>query len=244
MQKNEHDKLAAKAAYRELPLRQKLEHIWIYFKWPILLGLAALIIVGAVTKRVLTKKDPVLYLAYINTAVGSELDEALGPGYLDWAGADPKKQEVLIYRELYLSEDAGLITHETAYASRLKTMAAIESHQLDLVLVSREAWDMLSASGYLLPLDEALQETPALKKRLAPYLMENEIILEDNAIEVQLGEAERYEAVTETAFNAVDLSACPRIRAAGFDEPVYLAVIANTPRLATCLDYLQYLFAE
>ena len=234
-------KAAEQAAFRQLSRTQKLEHIWIYYKWYSLLGVVALIILSSVLVRTLTKKERVLYVSYINSSIGSELDRDLTDGFLAASSFDPAKQELLVYRNLYLSENADVTTHETAYASRLKLFATIESKQLDLVLCSREAYDILSKGGYLLDLSEALQSAPELAAALSPFLVENEVILEDNAIEVQLGEAGEYRAVTETVTNAVDLSHSPRIASARFDEPVYLCFIANTPRLPTGLQYLAYL---
>lgn len=73
MNRTEKDFKDARAAYRQLTFPQKLAHIWLYHKWPIILGLTALIILGSVVYRILTKKDPVLYLAMINASLNSEL---------------------------------------------------------------------------------------------------------------------------------------------------------------------------
>ena len=67
------------------------------------------------------------------------------------------------------------------------------------------------------------------------------MILEDNAIEITLGEAEEYTAVTEAAINALDVSQLPLFRHAGFSGEVYLGIIANSPHLSECADYLAFL---
>ena len=77
--------------------------------------------------------------------------------------------------------------------------------------------------------------------RFAPYVTENLVILEDNAIEVNLGTAEEYTAVTQSVINALDLSRLPLFTAAGFSGDVYLGIIANTTRLSECADYLAFL---
>lgn len=241
MRRDETDRVAARVSFRQLSPKEKAAHIWHYYKWYFLLGLACLVIAGSVIHRQLTKKTPVLYLAYLNVTVGSELDAALTADYLTAAERDPAKEEVYLYRDLYLSEDASVPAHETAYASKVKLLAAIENRQLDLVLMSRESWDILSHSGYLLALPELLRADPVLADRLALYLKENDVILSDNAIEVQLNEAEAYEAVAESECNAIDVSAASLFAAAGFEEPVYVGIIANTPRREECIRYLTYL---
>ncbi len=80
-----------------------------------------------------------------------------------------------------------------------------------------------------------------LLNSVGPYLTTNTVILEDNAIEYQLGEAARYEATTQEAVNGMEVSALPVFAQAGFPDHVYLGVIANSPRLSSALRYIEYL---
>ncbi len=240
MNRTEKDFKDARAAYRQLTFPQKLAHIWLYHKWPIILGLTALIILGSVVYRILTKKDPVLYLAMINVSLNSELEEAVTVGFLNGAGFDADRQEVLLYQDLYLAEDTDETTHRSAYATRIKLMASVEQQQLDLILMSGQSYDILSSQGYLLPMEELLKEEPELAEALSPFITENEVTIEDNEIEFQLREAEEHVVVTESAANALRLDSFP-LFAGQFADPLYLGVVANTPRRDVCLNYLRYL---
>jgi hypothetical protein len=213
---------------------EKLEYIWEYYKWPILLTLLVLGILIWSARRELTRKEPVLYLALVNVTVGEDLEQVLTTGYLTASDKNPRRQEVYVYRDLYLSDDADVLNHEYAYASRTKVMGAVQTQKLDVVLMNREAYDLLSAQGYLLPLDD-----PAL-----PPLVSNEVVVSDNAIEWQLNETDTHERVTETVQNALAMSDCPLFQAAGFEGNVYAGVIANSPRPAEALRYLQYLSSD
>ncbi len=237
MRRSEQEKAANRAAFQSLSPAAKAEHIWIYYKWFIILGIAALVIVGSVVYRVLTKKNPVVYMAWFNTVVGADLEQEIGPGFIRWKGLDPERNEVLVYRELYLAENDALDAHRAAYAAKIKLMAATEQKQLDLVLMSQEAWNILSEGGYLLDLQKSFSLPPAL----AACLSENRVILEDNTIEYELNEADELIIRTEPARNALEVSGLPMFRAAGFSEPLYLGIIANSPRQDVCMDYFQYL---
>ena len=114
-------------------------------------------------------------------------------------------------------------------------MGAVQTQKLDVVLMNREAYDLLSAQGYLLPFDDAA---------LPPLFVSNEVVVSDNAIEWQLNEAATHERVTETVQNALAMSDCPLFQAAGFEGNVYAGVIANSPRPAEALRYLQYLSSD
>ena len=207
----------------------------------VLLGLIALIALGSVLHRQLTKKESVLCLALANVAVGEDLEDELTDGFLRFLGADAKKREVYLYRDLYLSDNADTLNHEYAYASKMKLMGAVSAGKLDLVLMNREAYDLLSRSGYLLELSPALfTENAALYAQVLPILSSNEVVLSDNNIEYQLGEAETLEVETETVRNALDVSSLPLFARAGFPDAVYLGVIANSERLANCIEFVSY----
>ena len=239
MKRSPEEKAKLREMFRQMSFQKKMEHIWIYHKWTILLTLAALVFLFSGIQRRLSQKKAVLYLAYCNITVGSELDERMGPGFLEAMGHAPAREEVKIYRDIYLNEDASVVTHEMAYASRLKILASIESRQLDLCLMSRSAYDMLSQAGYLMDLDPILS-APAYEK-YRPYLVSNLVILEDNATEIALNEADEYEAVTKEVFNGLEVETAPVFTEAGFTEPIYLGIIANTERLSDCLSYVAYI---
>lgn len=221
-------------SFRQLTRAQKLEHIWIYYKVPIFFIVLALGILVSGLYRAATEKEPVMYLACVNVSIGEDLEARLTEDYLTYRGLNPKRNEVRLYRNLYLSDDPAASDHEYAYASRMKLLATINSKQLDLVLMNREAYDLCSASGYLLDLTNLVDSA---------CLTANQVILEDNSVEYSLNEAQEYTAVTETVYNALELTQLSALQKAGFSDSVYIGIIANTPRLPACQDYLDYLIS-
>lgn len=228
-----------KEALARMNLLQKLDHIFEYYKFPLVLILIAAVALGSVLYYRFTRKEALLYVAYANISVGDTLDSALSEDYLRAIGADPRKCEVRVYRNLYLSQDATVQNHEYAYASQLKVMAAMANRQLDVVLMNREAYDILSSGGYLLPLEGFLAGD--LSRRTADHLVQNTVILSDNAIEHRLDESVPYQAETEEVENAILTSAFPRFARAEFSGDVYLGVIGNSERTEAVLQYIDYL---
>ena len=218
--------------FRQLSRAKKLEHIWLYYKAPILLTILVLGILISGVYRAATKKEPVLYLACVNVSIGEDLETRLTEDYLTYRGLNPKRNEMRLYRNLYLSEDPAASDHEYAYASRMKLLATVNSRQLDLVLMNQEAYDLCSASGYLLDLSGIVGSV---------YLTANQVVLEDNSIEYSLNEASEYNAVTQSVYNALELTQLPAFQNAGFSGSVYIGIVANTPRLAECQRYFEYL---
>lgn len=234
------EKAANRAAFRAMGVGAKAEYIFAYYKLPLVLALVACVALGSVAHRLLTHKDPVLYVAFANVVPADSSDEALTSGFVEHLGKSPRRSEVVCYRELYLSGEATQQDHQYAYASRLKLMAAVDAEQLDVVLMNREAYDLLSGSGYLLGLD-GLQGLP---KPAASRLVTNTVVLSDNGVEVELGEADEYVAETEEARNALEVTGLPLFADFPEDETFYLGVIANTPRLEASVAYLAYVLGH
>lgn len=230
-----------KESFRKMSPSQKADHLYTYYKLPIFLALLAFALLCSFVYRQLTKKEVFLYSAHINVSVGDDLDKQLNEGFIAFTGADPRKSEVYLFRGMYLSDDASDENHQYGYASRIKLLASIESKQLDVVLMNREAYDIFSHNGYLLELPDFLSNDAAQYQFLEPYLTSNTVILEDNAVEYNLREADKYVAVTEEVPNAIDISTFPLLLEAGFPDTVYLGVIANSPRQSAILQYIAYL---
>lgn len=229
--------------FRAMGFADKVNYLYTYFKLPILVALIALLLLSSGVYRRITQKKVVLYAANVNVSMGDDVEEMVYGNFISAAGYDPRKTEVYLYRALYLSDNAADSDHQYAYASRLKLLASINSKQLDVVLMNREAYDILSNNGYLLSIPDFLSESGASCARLEPYMTANEVIIEDNSIEFELNETDTYEAVTEESVNAIELTEHPLFRRADYPAPVYLGVIANSVRLPAVNQYLDYLNA-
>ena len=238
MRLTDRERAENKEALARMNLPQRLDHIFEYYKFPLVLILIAVVALGSVLYYRLTRREALLYVAYANVSVGEALDSTLSEGYARATGSDPRKSEVRLYRNLYLSQDATVQNHEYAYASQMKVMAAMANGQLDVLLMNREACDIMSAGGYLLPLKDALGAN--LYRRVADYLVRNTVILTDNAIEHRLDESVPYHAETEEVENAILVSAFPLFARADFSGDVYLGVVANSARMDAVMQYIDY----
>ncbi len=242
---SEQEKAAHLAAFKNMSPSKKLEHVFTYYKLPIFLILLACVVLGSVIHRSLTHKQPLLHLALVNVSVSDDTEKLLTSDFLTYADADPRKNEVYLYQNLYLSENADTLNHEYAYASKMKVTGAISAKQMDLVLMNREGYDIFSSNGYLLDLSESLSRYDGeFSTAMEQLLTENKVVISDNSLEVMLGVADEEQIITESVHNAINVSALPIFRTAAFDGDVYLGIIANSDRTDTALQYIGYLFSS
>ena len=218
-----------------MSLAQKAEYILAYYKLPLVLILIAAIALGSMLRYQLTHKDPLLYVGMANVSVADDAEPILADEFVTAQGQSTRDKEVVIYRDLYLVDPELSSDHQLSYASRLKVLATIDAQELDAVLMSGQSYDLLSHSGFLLDLSTVASRLP---DDLAKLVRENDVIIEDNQVEFDLGEAETYEAKTERVENAFEVSGLGPF--VGLTDDVYLGIIGNTPRLDTALAYLEH----
>lgn len=131
---------------RSLHGRKRLDHIWTYYKMPIILAVIVVYIIAYIGYRQATRKEEVLYLAMVNVSAGEELTGELTDGFLAQQGLTGGREDVYLYNGLLLSENAD---QQYVYASRMKILGALAADQLDVVLMDAEARDAFLQEGYL-----------------------------------------------------------------------------------------------
>ena len=220
----------------------KIGYIWEYYKLPIVIICIFLYIVSYMIYGNLTHKDTVLCTALVNVSAGDAFTEELSTDFLDYFGANAKKEKVELYDGLYLTEDESDADYGYVYASSTKITASIAGGLLDVVLMDKKAFDIFSKKGYLCNIEQLLiQEAPELYDELQPSLVTNTVIIEDNSIDTMLDSSVSYTAVTDEYPMAVDISGSELILREGFDGTLYLGIISNAPHMDTAVAYLRYL---
>ena len=138
------------ATLRSLHGRKRWEHIWAYYKLPILGILIVLYIFGYAAYRHFTKKEDVLYVSLVNISAGSDLTGQLTDGFAQYEHLT-KKQQVNLLTGLVINETADA-DEQYVYASELKLLAAVSAQRSDILLMDASARDQLQSEGYFLDL--------------------------------------------------------------------------------------------
>lgn len=228
----------------QLQGKKKIQYIWDYYKLPIAVLCIFFYIIIYAFYHHFSYKNTILYTAFVNVTIGEDLNKGLNIDFLNFLNLNTSKNKLELYTGLYLTDNEQNAYYQYTYASRMKILATIEGEKLDVVLMNKEAFDAFSQNGYLCDLDTLLsQNNFDLYNHLKSDLINNIIILEDNANDLIFDPSISYYAITEEHRFGLDLSHTKLIQQAGFQEPVYLGIIANSPRKDTAITYLQYLFS-
>ena len=223
------------ATFAELTARQKVQYIWDYYKLPIFAMIFILFFTVSLLHHYHDKKEVLVHLGAVNILTGETLTQELTEGFVSYCGADPSSCEVLYYTGLYLTTDEASEYYAYNYASQIKILSAIDSEQLDMVLMNQEAFDAFAQNGYLMDLS-ALEGLPAAINQVV-----NKEIVEDNAKELVYDSSAAYHSTIREYPMGIDTASFPCFAKAQFSEPVYLGIIANTPRSDAVKKYLEYL---
>ena len=233
----------------DLSLTSRIQYIWDYYKVPLFTAALLIYIICYIIFRHATDKDILLYVAAVNTPVQNETEDFINSfPESDYAVSDADTKDSMesnnaivdLAKDLYLTSDPDSEYHQYVYASRLKILASIEAEKLDIVLADREAMDAFAAQGFLMPLESVFADDPQILDRLET----GTVILEDNQIEVMLDESVPYEAVTRSEKAYLDLSGMTTLPGMPDDRPVYIGIIANTPRQDMAVAFVRRLFAD
>ena len=238
----EHERAAHKEAFKKMSLAEKADYIFAYYKLELVIILIVLVFAGSLAHRAITHKDATLYLAYANVTAGEELDSQLSDGFVDYLGLNPRRNEVYRYQGIYLTPGEESVDRQYSYASRLKVLGAIDAEQLDVVIMNQEAYDILSATGYLLELDALVDQIdPAAQELLRPALATNGVVVDGSQVAYDAEGSEEAELTIVDATNALEVTNLGVFEGAGLSGTTYLGVIANSPRLEQVAAYLEYL---
>lgn len=202
-------------SFRQLTGKQKLQYIWDYYKFPIVVACILVYIAGYLLYGQLTKKDTVLHTALINISAGESSIEMLSTDFLESQNMDSKKNELLLTTGLYLTDDTHDPNFQYAHASQIKLLASIDNEELDVVLMDKKVFDFFTENDYLYNLKELLSGEK---------------------------DSSAYAAITEESPTGINLSNSPLIKKAGFEDTIYLGVIKNTTHIDMTTRYIRYFF--
>ena len=213
-----------KDALRPMPWNKKLEHLWEYYKWV----LVVLLVVGFVIFVIITgysnaRIEGLYYGEIVNLSFDTQGVEYLSTDFFEYLGGIKGDQKVSLHMSnLVVGSDS---TYDNYYAPLMRTSSEITNFTLDYLLVD--------SAGLTTYFDEEV------------FLDLRELFTQEEL--EQMGEAVVYVLYEETgekipmAINVTETTVVKNRM--NHDVTAYLGFIANTPRRELCKVFYDYFMA-
>ena len=207
---------------KDMTFREKLAHLWDYYKWVAITAVVVIIAAISVAVSVVqNSKELAFGGAVVNLTVSEEGNTYLKEGWFTAMDCNPKKQKIELDTLFVPNLDMSGTDMQYALGNVTKLTTMIDGSQIDYVMADAYSIHYLCSSGAFSPLDKVI---PAeLLAKFEGKLVE----LEDNG---------------EKCLIAIDISDLPFVKKHIVStDKTYIAFPGNTPRTQETIAFLEYL---
>lgn len=192
--RKQHEKL------KNQPLSKRLDYFWEYYKIHTILVVITALVLGGIFHAMLTHKQTVLSVAYIN-AFPNVADDVFMEDFNRFLGIDEKKQETLLDSSYYINE-----SYDSPYAATYeqKFSAIAMSGRLDAVVSDEAYFERYSNEGFFQDLSLILtpEELASYSDRLYYCDLPNDDQVEPVPVGIEVTDAAKIQS-TASYPNAV-----------------------------------------
>ena len=145
--------------------KQKLEYFWLYYKWHVIIAVAAIAAITSFIYETVTRKETALHVLFLNSFVLSEDNgEAYEQNFLESTKINTDEYEILVDTSLYLQPGS---MDENTYTALQKVSVYVAAGDVDLLAADQTAFEYYGYLDYLTDLRKML--TPEQIEKYSPY---------------------------------------------------------------------------
>lgn len=229
------------------PFKKKISYFWTYYKWYVLGGIFAAVVLISIVSGFLNRTNYALYGAMIN-GIPFETEQAFLDGFMDYAGIDKDKNTVTFNTSLSF-EGNSIGTAEFI-------MVYIAARDLDVIVGDPDSFSRYAYSSVYLDLSEALdaETIAALSEAGRLYYIDRAVA--DKIEELQNTNQSSEEVTKPDPFHpedmqepvpvGIDISECSKFTDAYYykEGSSYLGIVSNTKQLANAVKFITFLLTE
>ncbi len=158
-----------------MSLTGKLEYLWMYYKWVLLIVIAVIfVVVYGINWYRESKIKNILTIAPVNCVLYDT--EELTDQIMKTLEADPATQEVTVMTNLTADEKTG----DFDYYGQIAYITHIETKSLDIVLMPESTAKILDGQDVLLPLDQLFDQAQYEARK--DNIRHNCLVMEDASL--------------------------------------------------------------
>lgn len=240
----DYEKAYEKELFSKMTRKEKLEHIFTYYKFPLILGACALFVIGwclwhfVIHPTPATGLEVCFFSKYNNPDAAAELEVDLNEVLADSLG---KKAAQVLYLTDFIDDPENADQEE---AIAYKIMGEVAAQNLDIMVVQEDRVAYFATQSYFMPLTDLFTEEELAK--ITEALAQKAGIAPEAFTNCYLSsyiDEEKPEAIFPVAINCEYLPAFSRVIPLKGD--CFLAVISNTERAEIAKEaILHYIFAD
>ena len=209
-----------KSDLKPMTFRQKLDHLWTYYKEFVWLGAVVVLVLGVVIGSVINgSKDVLVSGMYVNITMDAEGFEYMDSEYFQALGGDPKKhvEGLIEYSNFTDLEDP--TNHEDQNTQMMILWARVEGEYMDYGLLDQLALEHYMPNEFFKDLRELFSEE----------------MLQSLGNKVIWAKEKNSEEAIPLAINIADLPFA-KDNHLNNGEPAYFVVSTRTKRPEMCID--------
>ena len=225
--------------------KERMSYFWDYYKWYVIIGLIAFLLVVHTAVTFINAKEPVLYGILIDGIQPVEQPEILQTFY-DANGIDTDKQEIVLQTGLSLNSSLPSVT-QTFYQ---RIHAGIGSKETDFLMgygyaISQCAYD---SSHMLADLRDVFSPETLARLEGCLYYIDGSVwnaIKQSPTKEFEIPDPHKPQNMADPIPVAIDISICNEFVSAFYSlaEPVYVAVTINAPHPELTVRFIECLLS-
>ena len=234
---------------KKQPFKKKLGYFWTYYKWFVICGIIAVIVIVTTVRSFINKKDYALYGVMLNGFLLSK-EDTLASGFEEYAGIDQSQYTVSFNSTLSMSDNMD----QNGVSASQFIMVYIAARYLDVAVLDPPRFAKYATSNTYMDLRELLDDKMLEQLSDKLYYVDNAVLQEIDALEdttgsiedVEIPDPSKPENMKDPIPIGINISECKKFTDAyayNSDE-VYLGVVVNTKNRDLCLKLIQYLFSE
>ena len=203
--------------------REKLEHLWEYYKWVLGVALGVVFVICAIVASVISSNIQLrLSGVLINVDISAEGYVWLQDGYFERIGGQEGKEEVNL-RNMQFENPYTTVEQTYALDVQESVMALIGARELDYLLFDELALPFFMDPETFLDLRELFTQEQLDAMGTAVIKLQLPETGEQIPMAIDITDTAMFENYMES------------------DKTIYLAFSAVTPRKETCLDFWQFI---
>jgi len=224
------------------PLKEKLDHIFTYFKVPIFVALFFIVFTVSMIVHVVTQKDLALSVYCLNSPTLDDAPDVFANEFAQAAQIDLDENEVIVYTNMIVDDSDAQGAYETAQV----IMAKMSAQLVDILATDTRTMTQYAYGETFLDLTQVL--TPEQLEKLEDQLVyydagfENPSVMDETP--VIYPDPEDLESMKQPVPFAILIPVESRFSQACFPlykNPVALGVVANTANLDNVKSFLNFI---